>query len=336
MKYRDFGATGLRVSEIGIGAFPISGMQTRPDGTQSGWTGIEDKESVALIHRAEELGVNVVDSAEGYGAGHSESMVGEALQGARRQKWVVATKVQPNQGLDREKTDTAAARKRILEACAASLRRLRMETIDLYQLHAIPHEWASETVMEALAQLKRVGKVRFYGISTNNQAAIERLRKFGPIEVLQVGYNLIERSAEELLQWAQRERIGTLIRVPLAKGMLTGKYAGASAAEALPPTDLRYERFQRPESKDAFEKLPQLGFLADGSDRKSGKRRTMTQAALRFVLQHPGVSSVIAGAKNRQQIEENAAACDVPAIEGAELEKALEIAGTIKTPGWIG
>jgi aryl-alcohol dehydrogenase-like predicted oxidoreductase len=244
--------------------------------------------------------------------------------------------------LDREKADTAAARKRILDACAASLRRLRMETIDLYQLHAIPHEWASETVMTALAQLKREGKVRFYGISTNNQAAIERLRTFGPIEVLQVGYNLLERSAEELLHWAHRERIGTLIRVPLAKGMLTGKYVGASAAETLPPTDLRYERFQRPESKDAFEKLPQLGFLADGAngangrDGKNAKGRTMTQAALRFVLQHPGVSSVIAGAKNRQQIEENAAACDVPAIEGEELRKALEIAGTIKTPGWIG
>src|SRR6266508_6245247 len=170
MKYRDFGATGLRVSEIGIGAFPIAGLQTRPDGMQTGWTGIEDRESVALIHRAEELGVNVIDSAEGYGAGHSESIVGEALQGGRRQKWVVATKVQPNQGLDREKADTAAVRKRILDACAASLRRLRMETIDLYQLHAIPHEWASETVMAALAQLKREGKVRFYGISTNNQA----------------------------------------------------------------------------------------------------------------------------------------------------------------------
>src|SRR5687767_12379674 len=327
MRYREFGATGLEVSEIGIGAYPISGLQTRPDGTQTGWTGVDDSESVALIHRAEELGVNLIDSAEGYGAGHSESIVGEALLGARRQKWIVATKVQPNQGLQVREADTAAAKKRILEACEGSLRRLRMETIDLYQLHAIPNEWASETVMAALAQLKQEGKVRLYGISTNNQAAIERLRSFGPIEVLQIGYNLLERSADELLKWAQRERIGTLIRVPLAKGMLTGKY---KAADALPQTDLRYERFQKPESKDAFEKLPQLNFLADGTG------RTMPQAALRFVLQHPGVSSVIAGAKNRRQIEENAAAGEVAAIEGKELERALEIAGTIATPGWIG
>lgn len=330
MRYREFGATDLSVSEIGIGAYPISGLQTRPDGTQAGWTGVEDKESVALIHRAEELRVNLIDSAEGYGAGHSEKIVGEALQGARREKWIVATKVQPNQGLDRDKADTAAAKRRILEACEGSLRRLRMETIDLYQLHAIPHEWASETVMEALGQLKQEGKVRFYGISTNNQAAIGRLRSFGPVEVLQIGYNLLERSADELLTWAKRERIGTLIRVPLAKGMLTGKYKGADAAETLPEADLRRERFARPEAREAFEKLPQLNFLADGTG------RTMPQAALQFVLQHPGVSCVIAGAKTRQQIEENAAAADVPAIEGEELEKALKIAETIQTPGWIG
>jgi len=211
MRYREFGATGLKVSEIGIGAYPISGLQTRPDGSKTGWTGVEDRESVALIHRAEELGVNLIDSAEGYGAGHSESVVGEALQGARRQKWIVATKVQPNQGLDKEKADEAAAKRRILEACEASLKRLRMEAIDLYQLHAIPHAWASETVMGALAQLKQEGKVRFYGISTNDQAAIERLRSFGPVEVLQIGYNLLERSADALLTWAQRERTEAIL-----------------------------------------------------------------------------------------------------------------------------
>jgi myo-inositol catabolism protein IolS len=329
VKYREFGATGLQVSEIGIGAYPISGLQPRPDGTRTGWTGIEDRESVALIHRAEALGVNVIDSAEGYGAGHSEAIVGEALRG-RRDRWVVATKVQPNQGLDRATPDLQAARRRIAEACEQSLRRLQTETIDLYQLHAVPHAWASETVMEALAGLRRQGKVRFYGISTNDRAAVERLRGFGPIDVLQIGYNLLERSADELLRWAQRERIGTLIRVPLAKGMLTGKYAGPAAADALPEEDLRYERFHRPEARDAFEKLPRLAFLG------ARPGRTMTQAALRFVLQHPGVSSVIAGAKTRLQIEENAAAGDVPPLEGDELARALEIADTIRTPGWIG
>src|SRR5262245_41568389 len=127
MRYREFGTSGLRVSEIGIGAFPISGMQRQPDGTAFGWSGTDDAASVALIHRAEELGVNVIDTAEGYGAGHSETLVGNALRG-RRQKWIVATKVQPNQGLAREgPADTDAARRRIREACEQSLRRLQME-----------------------------------------------------------------------------------------------------------------------------------------------------------------------------------------------------------------
>ncbi len=329
MRYCDFGATGLRVSEIGVGAYPISGMQRRPDGTRHGWSGTDDAASIAMIHRAEALGINVIDTAEGYGAGHSETLVGNALCG-RRQKWVVATKVQPNQGLEAERPDTGAARRRIVEACDHSLKRLQMETIDLYQLHAIPYDWASETVMEALATLKAQGKVRFYGISTNDHQAIVRLRRSGPIDVLQVGYNLLERTADELLHWAREERIGTLIRVPLAKGMLTGTYAGKVAAEALPADDLRYDRFQRPEMQDALQKLQGLDFLTQGTG------RTMPQAALRFVLQHPGVSCVIAGAKNERQVEDNAAACDVPPIEGPELERALAVADTIYTPGWIG
>jgi aryl-alcohol dehydrogenase-like predicted oxidoreductase len=329
MRYRDFGATGLRVSEIGIGAFPIAGMQRRPDGTTYGWSGTDDATSVALIHRAQDLGVNVIDSAEGYGAGHSETLVGTALRG-RREQWIVATKVQPNQGLDRARPDPAAARRRVLEACEQSLRRLQIDAIDLYQLHAIPYDWAAEPVMDALATLKAQGKVRFYGISTNDQAAIQRLQSFGPVEVLQIGYNLLERTADDLLRWAVEQRIGTLIRVPLAKGMLTGKYGGRPASETLPPDDLRYERFQQPESQDALQKLPGLNFLAEGTG------RTMPQAALRFVLQHSGVSSVIAGAKDTRQVEDNAGACDVPPIEGAELERALAVANTIRTPGWIG
>jgi myo-inositol catabolism protein IolS len=329
MRYSDFGTTGLRVSEIGIGAFPISGLQRRPDGTAFGWSGTDDAASIAMIHRAEELGVNVIDSAEGYGAGHSETLVGTALRG-RRGRWIIATKVQPNQGLERERPDPAAARRRVLEACEQSLRRLQTETIDLYQLHAIPYAWAAETVMEALAELKAQGKVRFAGISTNDQAAIVRLQRLGAVEVLQIGYNLLERTADGLLHWAREQGIGTLIRVPLAKGMLTGKYAGRPAGEVLPAEDLRYERFQRPESQDALRKLPGLSFLAEGTG------RSMPQAALRFVLQHPGVSSVIAGAKNVQQVEENAAAADVPPIEGAELARALGVADTIRTPGWIG
>lgn len=326
MKYRTLGQTGLQVSEIGLGAYPISGMWQRDDGRKVGWTGIEDEESIALIHRCEELGVNLIDTAEGYGHGHSESLTGRALQG-RRDKWIIATKVQPNQGIPAGQPDEAAVRRRITEACEQSLKRMQVETIDLYQLHAIPHEWAMPTVMDTLAQLRSAGKIRWYGISTNSRAAIDKLRTFGPLHVLQIGYNLLERSADDLLHWAKAEDIGTLIRVPLAKGMLTGKYSGTGAAE-LSPDDLRYERFNRPETVDGLRKMPQLSFLQT-------PQRTMPQAALRFVLDHPGVSCVIAGAKNRRQIEENAAASDLPSLTEAELARALPIADTIQTPGWI-
>ncbi len=327
MNYRPFGNTGLEVSEIGLGAYPISGMQQQADGSMHGWSGVVDDESVALIHRAEELGVNLIDSAEGYGAGHSEVITGQALKG-RRDKWIVATKVQPNRGLDSETPDESVARQRIRKACEDSLERLQMETIDLYQLHAIPHEWAMPFVMDEFAKLNAEGKVRFYGISTNNQAAIEKLATYGPVDVLQIGYNLLERSAEDLLTWSKEQNIGTLIRVPLAKGMLTGKYFGDNA-EQVPEGDVRYERFQQEETVNGLKRLPELGFLQTD-------QRSMVQAALRYVLDHPGVSCAIAGAKNREQIDHNVVASDLLSLSDEELAKALPIAEQITTPGWIG
>ena len=323
MKYRTLGLTGLEVSDIGLGAFPISGMRQQEDGTEFGWSGTDDDESVALIHRCQELGINLIDTAEGYGDGHSETLTGKALKG-RRENWVIATKVQPNLGIDADTPDETAVRRRITEACEQSLMRMEIDTIDLYQLHAIPYDWAMATVMETLAHLQRGGKIRWYGISTNDRAAIDKLRVLGPIHVLQIGYNLLERSADALLHWAKAERIGTLIRVPLCRGILSGKYFGEGAA-LIPKNDVRYERFNQPETIDGLSKLPQLSFLAT-------PEKTMVQASLRFVLDHPGVSCVIAGAKNRQQVEENAFSSELAPLSAEELSRALPIADTIRTP----
>ena len=325
MKYRIFGQTGLKVSEIGIGAFPIAGVQQQAEGTRMGWTGTDEQQSIALIHRAEELGVNLIDSAESYGAGHSEEIVGQALQG-RRDKWIIATKVSPNGGLDANDPNLPIqVQKRIVEAIEGSLRRLDTDYIDIYQLHAIPLEGALPAVMEALAKLRDEGKIRWYGVSTNDREAIDKLRGLGEIHMLQIGYNLLERDADNLLHFAKQENIGTLIRVPLAKGMLTGKYFQSSE---IPEEDVRYERFNRPGSIDAFQKLPALGFLAENTG------RTMVQAALRFTLDHPGTSCVIAGAKTTQQIEQNVAAINVPPLTESELQRAFAIADTIQTPNW--
>ena len=325
MRYRTFGQTGLKVSEIGIGAFPISGVQQQADGTRTGWTGTDEQQSIALIHRAEELGVNLIDSAESYGAGHSEEVVGQALQG-RRDRWIIATKVSPNNGLDANDPELPAqAQKRIVEAVEGSLKRLDTDYIDIYQLHAIPLEGAMPAVMEALATLRAEGKIRWYGVSTNDREAIDKLRGLGEVHMLQIGYNLLERDADDLLHFAKQEDIGTLIRVPLAKGMLTGKYFQSSE---IPEEDIRYERFNRPGSVDAFKKLPALSFLAENTG------RTMVQAALRFTLDHPGTSCVIAGAKTMQQIEQNVAAINVPPLTESELQRAFAIANTVQTPNW--
>jgi myo-inositol catabolism protein IolS len=325
MHYRTLGQTGLQVSEVGLGAMPFGGMVTQADGTQFGWTGTDDRELIALVHRSEDLGVNLLDTAEAYGNGHGEAVVGEALQG-RRHEWIIATKVRPNQGIDADTPDEAGVRRRITEACEQSLQRLRTDYLDLYQLHAIPYPWAMPIAMRTLAQLREAGKIRWYGISTNNREAVDRLRAYGPLHVLQIGYNLLERQADALLHRAKAENIGTLIRVPLAKGMLTGKYSVPQAV-AMPPGDHRYERFQRPGTADGLRKLPQLGLLQTPA-------RSMVQAALRFVLDHPGVSSVIAGAKTRQQIEENIGASTLPALTPEERAKAMGIADMIGTPNW--
>jgi aryl-alcohol dehydrogenase-like predicted oxidoreductase len=324
-KYRTFGQTELRVSEIGLGAFPIAGVQQQSDGTLRGWTGTDDQASISLIHRAEEVGINLIDSAERYGNGHSEELIGRALKG-RRDKWIIATKVGPNRGLDENDPDLPTrAKNRILEAVEGSLKRLQTDYIDVYQLHDIPLEGAMPAVMEALATLRESVRIRWYGISTNSRPAIDRLRELGEIHMLQIGYNLLERDADDLLHFAKQEDIGTLIRVPLAKGTLTGKYF---QRQELPKEDVRYERFNRPESVDAFRKLPQLSFLAENTG------RTMVQAALRFTLDHPGVSCVIAGAKTARQVEENATTVDVPPLTKSELQKAFAITATIRTPNW--
>ena len=188
MNCRTLGHPGLQVSEVALCAMPFGGMVTQPDGTQFGWSGADDRELIALVHRSEAFGVNLLDTAEAYGNGHGESVVGEALRG-RHERWIVATKVNPNRGIDPDTPDAAAVRKRITEACEGSLRRLQTDYIDIYQLHAIPHPWAMASAMAALAHLRDTGKIRWYGISTNSREAIDQLRAHGPLHVLQIGYN---------------------------------------------------------------------------------------------------------------------------------------------------
>jgi aryl-alcohol dehydrogenase-like predicted oxidoreductase len=308
MEHRILGKTGLKVSSVGVGCWQMGGLVG-----DSGWTGTTDEESIATVHRAQDLGVNLLDTAEGYGRGHSEEVLGKALRG-RRDKFIIATKVRPIT----DDPDEGRARARITEACEGSLRRLQTETIDIYQLHAVPHENTMPAVMNTLASLKQQGKIRWFGISTNDTAAIRKLLALGELSTLQVGYNMLSRSGEEALRLAKAENLGVLIRVPLASGALSGRYF--NTVPQLDPKDRRLERFTSEKAVSAFRKLSELLFLTEGG------KRTMTRAALRFILDTEGVTSVIPGAKSRKQLEDNAGAMDVPPLTPEERARAMAIA----------
>jgi aryl-alcohol dehydrogenase-like predicted oxidoreductase len=293
---------------VGVGCWQMGGMKGG-----SGWTGTTDAESIATIHRAEEIGVNLLDSAEGYGQGHSEEVLGKALKDGRRDRFLIATKVRPITDDGNEDK----ARQRVLDACEGSLRRLQTDHIDVYQLHAVPHEDTMPAVMETLAELKTQGKIRWFGISINDTDAIKKLLALGDLATVQVSYNLLSRSGEEALKLAKAENLGSLIRSPLASGALSGKYF---ETQQLDDEDRRLERFSRDNSAKAFSKLSELRFLTEGG------RRTMVQAALRFVLDTVGVTSVIPGAKSRQQLEDNAGAMDVPPLTDDDRNRAIAIA----------
>ncbi len=311
MEQRTLGKTGLQVSTVGMGCWQIGGQVPR-----GGWTGVTDDESVATIHHCLDVGINLLDTAEGYGDGHSETLIGKALNG-RRDKYVVATKVLP---LEEESTEEEA-RKRITQGCEDSLKRLQTDYIDVYQLHRIPHESTIGTVMATLGQLKAQGKIRWIGVSNNDVDAVRGLMAHGEISVIQVGYNILNREGEAALKLAEAENLGTLIRVPLASGVLSGKYF--NTVPELDEGDRRVGRFTSDEAVERFRKLSDLLFLTEGG------RRTMVQAALRFILDTNGVTSVIPGAKSREQLDGNAGTMDVPPLTPEERARAIEIANQV-------
>ncbi len=290
------------------------------DGRYGWWgqlDGTTDEESIATIHRAQELDINLLDTAESYGAGHSEMVIGQALKG-RRDKFIIATKVRPVTDDPHERK----ARNRIEEACAGSLQRLQTDHIDIHQLHAVPHQDTMPVVIKTLDDLKRQDKIRWFGISTNDADAVGKLLALGEISMLQVGFNLLNRNGEKALQLAKSENLGTLIRVPLASGALSGKYFDNDYP--LDENDRRQGRFGTEKAIATFEKLADLRFLTEG------KRRSMPQAALRFVLDTEGVTSAIPGTKNRPQLEDNALAASVPTLSSQERSRAIAIADATK------
>jgi aryl-alcohol dehydrogenase-like predicted oxidoreductase len=310
MKYRRLGRTGIEVSEIGYGAWGIGGKQ---------WLGGEDDESVRSLHRAVELGVNFIDTALAYGEGHSERLVGEVVREAPGKVWV-ATKVPPkNQKWPAQPgigIDEVFPHDYIIECTETSLRNLKMDTVDVQQLHVWNPEWiASDEWRRAIEDLKKSGKVRAFGISINDHqpdSALEII-KTGLIDTVQVIYNIFDQSPEEnLFPLCQRENIGVLARVPLDEGALTGTITEDTE---FPRGDFRGYYFRKDRKREVVEHVDAL--KADLTDQKE----SLAETALRFIITNPAVSSVIPGMRKVRNVESNANVSKAGPLPAAVLDK---------------
>lgn len=288
MQYRTLGRTGLRVSDIGFGAMTIGGEV---------FGATDDQESLRALHRALDLGMNFIDTADAYGRGHSEELIAQVLK-TRRKEVVLATKggnqFTVRQGLRNFDPDY------ITSALEQSLKRLQIETIDLYQLHNPSQEVMRRgDIFARLDRCKQEGKIRFYGVSLEKTddglVAIET----GKPDTLQVVYNILHQDPEaQLFLLAQRDNVGIIARVPLERGVLSGRFR--STAE-FAQKDWRRGVFSEEGLAQTHAAVEKLGFLV------KGEVPNLAQAALRFVLSNPVVSTVIPGIRTVQQAETNIA-----------------------------
>lgn len=309
MEKRSVGKTEIEVSCVGIGGWQMGGPEAvGVESVGHGWGGVDDRESIRLIHRGEELGVNLIDTADIYGNGHSERVIGTALKG-RRRKWVIATKVGHVKRVGQRGQDDDISPGHILEACEASLRRLQTDYIDFYQLHVSPrNEAEAEAVASSLMVLKKSGKICFGGISTDDLKAVKRLADKGVVDVVQLSTNLFQNT-HETLAYCAANAIGTFIRTPLDWGATFGKYASRKPRFA--KGDWRAD-WNAEEVRNHNKRGLKYRFLWEGTG------RSPAQAALRAVLDKPGVSAVIPGTRKLAHLEDNVGAAAVPVLSETE------------------
>jgi aryl-alcohol dehydrogenase-like predicted oxidoreductase len=304
MEYRELGRSGVSVSEIGFGTWAIGG---------DAWGPVEDANSIAAMERAVECGITFMDTADVYGNGHSETLVAQVLKG-RRDQIVVATKG----GLmghhrDPQRAPVYDRPEKVVAACEDSLRRLETDYIDVYFCHIWwdkPEE--TEAFIEAFEQLKRDGKVRLVGVSTDDIDYIKDFNRDGGIDVVQVEYSILNRSAERaILPYLHEHSIGAVLRGPLQKGLLTGKF---TAATTFSDGDVRHNWPNEPWFQESVATVERLRAVERPD-------QTLGQLALRFVLTHPAVSVAIPGAKTPAQVEANAAASVRPLLREEDIQR---------------
>jgi aryl-alcohol dehydrogenase-like predicted oxidoreductase len=294
VEYRSLGKSGIEVSTVAMGCWAIAGDWV--------WGDQEEQESIATVHAALDLGVNLLDTAEGYGEGTSEIVLGRALAG-RRHEAVIATKV--------SSSDLSSVG--IRRACEGSLRRLNTDTIDLYQIHWPNWAVPIEESMGTLELLRQEGKIRAIGVCNFGTRDQSELLAIGRCETNQLPYSLLWRAIEfQIQQQCVDEGVGILCYSPLAQGLLTGKFR---SADDVPDTRARTRHFsqERPfvrhgeagQEAETFAAIDRIRAICDQIE------RPMAQVALAWVLAQPGVTSVLAGARHPRQMRENVQAADL-------------------------
>src|SRR3712207_4165441 len=311
MRYRNLGETGMRVSEISLGTWAFGGD----------WGTVGADDAYAALNRAVDLGVNFLDTADVYGDGRSEKLIGRLLKDHPNDDILVATKAgrrldpHTSEGYDHENLSTFVER---------SLDNLGVEALDLVQLHCPPSEtYRRDSTFEALDHLKEAGKLKNYGVSVEKVEEARVALDYPGVATVQIIFNIFrQKPAEEFFPLAEERNVGILPRVPLASGLLSGKMTADRVF-----SDDDHRNFNREgEAFDRGETFAGVNFetgLRAAEELKSlvPEGYTLAQLALRWILMHPAVSCAIPGAKRPEQVEDNLAAAGMPALSDAKMRR---------------
>jgi aryl-alcohol dehydrogenase-like predicted oxidoreductase len=315
MQYRELGKTGIRVSTVGFGAWAIGGA-SEASGAPLGWGRTSDDESLAAIRRAREAGVTFFDTADSYGFGRSESLLGIVLS-RYRQDVVIATKV----GVVRTANGDLRkdfSRQHIFHAVDGSLKRLRTDYIDLYQAHnPTLDDLRRDEIQDAMDRLQDAGKIRFWGVSVSTPEEGIEIINNGWGHALQVLYNVLNQApAAELFPLAKEKDYGVIARVPLASGLLSGKFRTDSVFAS---DDVRQNFLSGRRLEEALQRVDEVKSIIGGT------APSLAVGAIRFALANDAVSTTIPGARNVRQVEINVAGADaqLPAEVVAKLQSRL-------------
>jgi len=315
MEYRDLGETGMRVSEISLGTWALGGE----------WGTVGEEDAYAALNRAVDLGVNFLDTADVYGDGRSERLIGRLLEGRPDDEIFVATKagrrLDPHtaEGYNHENLSAFVER---------SLKNLGVEALDLLQLHCPPTEaYSQDSTFEALDRLQEAGKIRNYGVSVEKVEEARMALSYPNVRTVQIIFNIFrQRPSEDFFPLAEERNIGILARVPLASGLLSGKM---SSDRAFAEDDHRNfnregEAFDRGETFSGVDFETGLG-AAEELKELVPDGHTLAQFALRWILMHPAVSCAIPGGKNPSQVEDNVAAAGMTPLSDETMQRAREV-----------